>query len=203
MLQLMPLLFVKLEQEIFPDRRLETSDLPLVSFGFAPRQEHQLGYPTGTSYGFAQAERTNPKVSAVPTVVNDMERYDPDRPIDSEEWMALDEGEREYLVKQYHRKKRIKMPNLRMHAMFHVVVENQIALGDDIPAQKTLGRLMREGLSRHDAVHAIGSVVASHMFNLIKHGATSKDPNTDYYRQLEELTAEGWLNSSNDESQDD
>ncbi|HEU5236242.1 MAG TPA: hypothetical protein VFU37_03825 [Pyrinomonadaceae bacterium] len=86
--------------------------------------------------------------------------------------------------------------------MFHVVVENQIALGDDIPAQKTLARLMREGLSRHDAVHAIGSVVASHMFNLIN-GPKSKDSNADYYRQLEELTAEGWLNSSNDESQDE
>jgi hypothetical protein len=132
-----------------------------------------------------------------------MERYDPDKPIDPQEWMALDEGERDYLVEQYHRKKRIKMPNLRMHAMFHVVVENQIALGDDIPARKTLARLMTEGLSRHDAVHAIGSVMASHMFNLIKHGPTSKDSNADYYRQLEELTAEGWLNSSNDESQDE
>ena len=132
-----------------------------------------------------------------------MQRYDPDKPIDVEEWMALDEAERESLVEQYHRKKRIKMPNVRMHAMFHVVVENQIALGDQIPAQKTLVRLMREGLSRHDAVHAIASVVASHTFNLIKHGPTSKDPNADYYRQLEELTAESWLNSSNDESQDE
>ena len=132
-----------------------------------------------------------------------MEYYDPDKAVDPQQWMALDEGERQYLVEQYHRKKRIKMPNSRMHAMFHVVVEDQIALGDDIPAQKTLARLMQEGLSRHDAVHAIGSVVASHMFNLIKHGSTSKDPNADYCRQLEELTAEGWLNSWHDESQDE
>ena len=131
-----------------------------------------------------------------------MTRYDPDKPIDAEEWTALDEGEREYLVEQYHRKKHVKMPNVRMHAMFHVVVENQIALGNEIPAQKTLARLMREGLSRHDAVHAIGSVMASHMFNLVKDGPASNDSNADYYRQLEELTAEGWLNSSNDESQD-
>ena len=132
-----------------------------------------------------------------------MERYDPDKPIDPEEWLALDEGEREYLVKQYHRKKRIKMPNLRMHAIFHAVVENQVALGDEIPTKKTLARLMREGLSRHDAVHAIGSVMASHMFNLIKDGPTDKESNADYYRQLEELTAEGWLSSSNDESQNE
>ena len=132
-----------------------------------------------------------------------MEHYDPDKPIDAKQLLALDEGEREYLVEQYHRKKRLKMPNMQMHAMFHVVVENQIALGDEIPAQKTLARLMREGLSRHDAVHAIGSIVAAHMFDLIKHGPTSKDPNTDYYRQLEELTADGWLNSSNDQSQEE
>jgi hypothetical protein len=132
-----------------------------------------------------------------------MEGYDPDKPVDPEEWMALAEDEREYLVEQYHCKNRIKMPNLRMHAMFHVVVENQIALGDDVPAKKTLARLIGEGLSRHDAVHAIGSVLASHMFNLIKHGSPGTDPNVDYYRQLNELTAEDWLNSSDDESQDD
>ena len=63
--------------------------------------------------------------------------------------MALDEGKREYLVEQYHRKKRIKMPNARMHAMFHVVVENQIALGNEIPAQRTLTRpLSRRPLCR-------------------------------------------------------
>ncbi len=132
-----------------------------------------------------------------------MHSYDADKPVDPKEWMALDEGEREYLVEQYHRKKRIKMPNVRMHAMFHVVVENQIALSDEIPAQKTFARLMQEGLSRHDAIHAIGSVVASHMFNLIKHGPTGQDPNAEYYRQLEELSAEGWLNSSNEESEDE
>lgn len=58
-----------------------------------------------------------------------MERYDRDRAIDPEEWAALDEGERQYLVERYHRKKRIKMPNSRVHAAIHVVVENQVALG--------------------------------------------------------------------------
>jgi hypothetical protein len=42
-------------------------------------------------------------------------------------------------------KKRLKMPNVRMHAVIHVVVENQVAFGKEIPAQKTLERLMREG----------------------------------------------------------
>src|SRR5687767_9862965 len=117
--------------------------------------------------------------------------------------MALDEGERQYLVERYHRKKRIKMPNSRMHATIHVIVENQVAMGSEIPTQKVLARLMREGLSRHDAVHAIGSVVAERIFNLIKHGAKGDDTNAEYYRELEALTAEGWLNSFTNETEEE
>lgn len=132
-----------------------------------------------------------------------MKRYEPDNPVDTEEWEALDEGERFTLVAEYHRRKLIKLPNSRLHALVHVIVENQVALGDEIPAQRTLMRLMGEGLSRHDAVHAIGSVVAGHVFDLIKHGPKAGDPNPDYYRQLEELTAEGWLNSFSEESEEE
>src|SRR5262249_31341506 len=129
-----------------------------------------------------------------------MERYDPERPVDPKEWSALDEGERQDLVERYHRKNRIKMPNSRMHAVIHVIVENQVALHSEIPAEKTLARLIRQGLSRHDAIHAIGSVLMGHMSDLMKHGAKGQNPNADYYRQLEELTAEGWLNSFNEQS---
>jgi|SRR5215813_5133949 len=131
-----------------------------------------------------------------------MKSYDPDKQIDPEEWMALDDDERGYLVENYHTKKRFKMPNLKLHAIIHVVVENQIALGDAVPAKRALARLMRQGLSRHNAVHAIGSVLASHIFDLMKHGPVSADPSADYSRQLEKLNAEDWLNSL-DESEDD
>jgi hypothetical protein len=131
-----------------------------------------------------------------------MEHYDPDRPLDPEEWTALDEGERQSLVERYHRKKRIKLPNSRLHAAIHVIVENQIALGGEIP-QKTLARLMREGLSRHDAVHAVGWVLAGHIFDLIKDDAEGQDVNTDYYRQLEELTAEAWLQSFTEQAEEE
>jgi hypothetical protein len=132
-----------------------------------------------------------------------MERYDPDSPVDAEEWVALDEGERQYLVERYHLKKRIKMPNSRLHAAIHVIVENQLALGSEIPTQTVLARLMREGLSRHDAVHAIGSVLARHLFNLLKDGATGQDVKAEYYRKLEALTAEGWRNSFKNESEEE
>jgi hypothetical protein len=60
----------------------------------------------------------------------------------------------------YH--KRAKKPvgeNKRLHATAHVIVENQAAMGDATVVPATLDRLMREGLDRHDAIHAIGSVL--------------------------------------------
>lgn len=132
-----------------------------------------------------------------------MERYDPDQSIDPEEWSALDEGERQYLVELYHRKKRIRMPNLRLHALIHVVVENQVAMGSEIPVQSTLARLIGEGLTRHDAIHAVGSVLAGHMLDLMKGNVEGQDVSVHYYQQLEELTAEGWQNSSSDETEED
>ena len=132
-----------------------------------------------------------------------MKVYDPDQTINPAEWNMLDEDERQYLVERYHRKKRIKMPNSRVHAVFHVIVENQVALGTEIPAQKTLERLMGEGPGRHDDVHAIASVLAGHMFDLMKHGAKDKDVNAIYNRRLEELTAESWLRSANKELEEE
>ena len=132
-----------------------------------------------------------------------MKVYDPDQAIDPLEWNRLDDDERQYLVERYHRKKRIKMPNLHVHAAIHVVVENQVARGTEIPTQKTRARLMQEGLSRHDAIHAIGSVLAGCMFDLIKHGAKDQDVNADYFRRLEELTAGSWLESANEELEEE
>src|SRR5437016_9813537 len=49
-----------------------------------------------------------------------------------------------------------------------VVVENQVALGDEIPVRRTLERLRAEGLDRHDAVHAAGSVLAKRIYDLLR-----------------------------------
>ena len=75
-----------------------------------------------------------------------IERYDPQHAPDPEAWLALDEGERTELVLQYHRRARVRLPNARLHATIHVVVENQVALGDEIPVRRTLERLRAEGL---------------------------------------------------------
>ncbi len=88
-----------------------------------------------------------------------MNSYDPDTSPPPTDWLGTDEGERIELVASYHHQKEIKSPNLQLHAPIHVAVENQLALGEGV-VFGTLARLQSEGLNRHDALHAIGSVLA-------------------------------------------
>ncbi|MDA0835951.1 MAG: DUF1841 family protein [Planctomycetota bacterium] len=124
-----------------------------------------------------------------------MKSYDPDKPIDPQAWLALDEDEQTRLVKQYHRKSRIKLPNAEIHAAIHVAVENQIAMGDERPVEKTLHRLMSEGLDRHDAIHCIASVLAEYMFDLLLGTGEDAEIGEEYFAQLEVLDAQEWLRS--------
>lgn len=84
-----------------------------------------------------------------------------------------------------------QVPNERAHAALHVIVENQ--LDERIPlVRKTLDRLMAEGLSRHDAVHAISSVQIVHLQDLLRENAKTPDSPEPYFQALEALTAAGW-----------
>jgi hypothetical protein len=58
----------------------------------------------------------------------------------------------------------------KLHGLAHVMVENQIALGDPpVPAiREALVRLMGEGLDRHDALHAVGSVVMGIVSDVVR-----------------------------------
>ncbi|HEU4369559.1 MAG TPA: hypothetical protein VFV05_15160 [Methylomirabilota bacterium] len=53
-----------------------------------------------------------------------------------------------------------------------------------------MNRLIAEGLRRHDALHAIGSVVAAEMYDIVKSKRTH-DPEA-YSRKLQHLTAAAW-----------
>jgi len=54
---------------------------------------------------------------------------------------------------------------------------------------------MAEGLDRHDAVHAIGAVLAGYLHDLLRQPESEPDPNPGYYAELEQLTAESWRRS--------
>ena len=119
--------------------------------------------------------------------------YDPDVVPDPHAWLALDEQERIRLAKKFHAAKRIKVPNAEAHALFHAIVENQIAEGIEATC-RTLDRLRGEGLTRHDAVHAIGSVIAQFTYDAM-HGGIPGSP-ADVQRELdariEALSAREW-----------
>jgi hypothetical protein len=118
-------------------------------------------------------------------------RYDPHVHIAPAAWLELDESERIESVIQYHQWRKIRLPNKKMHAIIHVIVENQIAMGENYPARSVLLRLMNEGLDRYEAVHAIGSVLSERIYEALKQ-KSSGDLNAQYLEKLNRLTAESW-----------
>ncbi len=122
-----------------------------------------------------------------------MKRYDPNVAPDPEGWLALDEAMRLALVADYHRQKRIRVPKQDLHAATHVIVENQAALGDDLPVCRTIERLTGEGLDRHEAVHAVGCVLMEQLSAVMQDGSPADFDMPLYSASLEALTAENWL----------
>lgn len=118
-------------------------------------------------------------------------KYDPARAPNPDQWLALAETERLDLVAAYHRRARATLPNVQLHAAIHAIVENQLAEGYDL-ARDALDRLRAEGLDRHEAIHAIGSVLIAHMGTLLREGAQTPDPNAPYRQALRTLTASSW-----------
>jgi hypothetical protein len=125
-----------------------------------------------------------------------IDHYDPLQAPDAEQWLAMDEAERIRLALDYHTRMRIKLPNAQVHAIIHATVESQIALGDETPVRLKVRHLMAQGLNRHDAIHAIGSVLIQHLSDLVRDpAAASGDPNQKYYSALRRLNAKKWLRS--------
>jgi Domain of unknown function (DUF1841) len=94
-----------------------------------------------------------------------MTSYDPEVTPDAVEWLAVSEEVRIQLAQDFHVRAKIKVPGLKSHAAIHAIVENQIALGHP-PNLRAMKRLQSGGLSRHDAIHAIGSVIAEMFYQL-------------------------------------
>ncbi len=119
--------------------------------------------------------------------------YDPLVAPDPDDWQSMGEDERMMLVMKYHREAGVELPNERTHAAIHVIVENQIALGDEVPTQATVERLIREGLDRHDAIHAVGSVLVNFIHELLDDGDAAPSANQRFYDELKKLKAAEWL----------
>jgi hypothetical protein len=118
--------------------------------------------------------------------------YDPETSPTATHWLELDETERMEFVSSYHRRRKIWLPNAQLHSVIHVVIENQLALGEAVVVA-TLARLQSEGLSRHEAIHAIGSVLAENLYELLHEESDGTDqPYRRYLERLKGLSASTW-----------
>ena len=118
-------------------------------------------------------------------------RYDPEVAPDRDRWLASSEEDRFAAVRRHHKKARHEAGNPRLHVAIHVAVENQLAELHPA-ATEAMHRLVAEGLRRHEALHAIGFVLAEEMFEILK-SKRPHDPEV-YSRRLQELTAAAWRN---------
>jgi hypothetical protein len=60
-------------------------------------------------------------------------QYDPEQSVDPKEWLTLDEQERIEAVRPYHRRKRISLPNERLHAITPLSSRIRSRLGRRFP----------------------------------------------------------------------
>lgn len=107
----------------------------------------------------------------------------------AEVWLQAEESERIDAVLRYHERTGVAAGNLRGHAIVHSMVETQLARGLE-GATAAVERLQDEGLDRHEAVHAIGSVLSKLLYE-----AASGDGTFDsgaYADALQALTAAVW-----------
>ncbi len=124
--------------------------------------------------------------------------YDPMQAQDAAAWLDTPPEERVRLVTEYHAAAGMSGTGLRVHCGLHVTVENQIAQRDPPETAEKLRQLMAQGLDRHQAVHAIASVVLAHMRKMI--GRTADRPGREalaatYVSGLKRMNARKWLKS--------
>lgn len=119
--------------------------------------------------------------------------YDPDLGLDPREWRALDDQERMRVVTSYHVQNRIGMTDQKSHAHMHVNVENMLTHGRG-PKTRALARLRADGLSRHEAIHALAAVWLAHPVDSYSGdaGLSAREKQVAFNQAVEALTAEKW-----------
>lgn len=133
-------------------------------------------------------------------------QYDPGFPPDPEAWLSLDELDRLDLIAAWHEESDEPLPasgDWMGHAAIHVIVENQAALGEELPVRATIERLVREGLDRHEAVHAVGSVLLRFSGDMMADESDGEFDMAGYTAALEALTADDWRGSEPEDPVED
>lgn len=100
-------------------------------------------------------------------------KYEPSLPVDPRLWSALSEPERVKATEAAHLPPPDGHPpidNTRVHAALHAVVETQVAAGQPPEARRALERLIAEGVDRHTAIHALGTVASEFLLQVLHRG---------------------------------
>lgn len=101
------------------------------------------------------------------------------------DWLAMDEGERVAAVESAHERHRWSVgENARVHAAMHVIVENRIA-ANDAPVVAAYDRFRAAGVARHDTVHALASVVAAQLFDMLAEKREHRPEDDEAYAKLD------------------
>jgi len=72
-----------------------------------------------------------------------------------------------------------------VHVITHNTIENQIADGDPKEVRQVVEALMRQGLSRHEAIHQVGRVLSEEIFHILKDDRPFDE--SGYVRKLRQL----------------
>ncbi len=125
-----------------------------------------------------------------------MDYYDPSKNINPDNWLAMDESERQALIEEYvlTDEQGLGEVSPTLHAAVHAMVETQLAMGE----KETLdayNRLIRQGLKRHDTLHALGAVIIEGIHQSMQEDMNdeSADVTIRYKSRLRKLTAKKWL----------
>ena len=98
--------------------------------------------------------------------------YDANTAPDPEVWLATDESLKLAAIEAHHGTLAVDLPNPRLHATMHAIVENQLAANAPAESRATFERFVAAGVTRHEAVHAIGSVVADALWSVLRRNAS-------------------------------
>lgn len=94
--------------------------------------------------------------------------YDVANPPSADVWLAMDEGTRTARIEEAHRRTRSPVgQSASAHAAIHVAVETRLASGD-AAVVAAYDRCRAAGLDRHTTIHALASVVTSHMLAVLE-----------------------------------
>ncbi|MBN2360597.1 MAG: plasmid pRiA4b ORF-3 family protein [Deltaproteobacteria bacterium] len=117
--------------------------------------------------------------------------YDAARDPDPEVWLGLDQGDRNLAIEEYHVRANLhrRSADLRAHAVLHMAAETHVAENDPPQARAALARLLKQGLDRHQAIHAIGTVLSEHLGRAVRQDYFD---HVAYARDLENLSADIW-----------